>query len=191
MKRIYFLAPIGGGPIKIGCSDIPARRLREIQFWSPYPLEVLTSAPGSLKDERRIQTAFESSWSHGEWFKATPDLYALVNSIRASGELPTWIKTIELKPRTGPRGRKWTDEQRANAKRVHGKRWAEIKASRAASREVRSFFERTGLNPKEVGTSLGKYCSYVPERVMEGGVVDIEKIEQLLTFIRTHGATAQ
>lgn len=191
MKKIYFMAPVGGGPIKIGCSDLPPRRLEELQFWSPYRLEILASAPGDTKDERRIHTHFVEAWSHREWFNATPEIYALINEIRASGVLPLWVKAIEFKPRAGRPRKKWTDSQRANAKRVHQQRWDEIKASRAASDEVRRFFNKTGLNPTEVGEALGQHCSYVPQRVMDGGVCDLPKIEKLLTFIRSHGATPQ
>lgn len=186
-QRIYFLGPVGGGPVKIGCSVLPLRRRDELQYWSPYPLEILTSAPGDMRDERRMHAHFRSSWSHGEWFKPTPELYALIHEVMGTGVLPAWVQHIVIKPRTHP-GRKWTEAQRANARKIHGERWTEIKASRAASPEVCSFFERTKLDPYVIGDALGEYCSYVPKRVMIGGVCDIAKIEKLLAFIRGYDA---
>lgn len=41
--HVYFIKPIGmDGPIKIGCSDKPARRLITLAAWSPFGMGNIT-----------------------------------------------------------------------------------------------------------------------------------------------------
>lgn len=42
---VYFLQPVGGGRIKIGCSEIPKSRLKIYMDWAPVDLELLAAVP--------------------------------------------------------------------------------------------------------------------------------------------------
>jgi len=67
--QVYFIKPVGlDGPIKIGCSRIPADRLITLTLWSPFPLEIIGSTQGSYADERFLHQCFANWHSHAEWF---------------------------------------------------------------------------------------------------------------------------
>lgn len=84
-KRIYFFKPIGlDGPIKIGCSAVPARRMATYATWSPFPLELMGSIPGTAVDEQFLHGCFAESHSHCEWFNFTPALGTAIKSILAA-----------------------------------------------------------------------------------------------------------
>lgn len=89
MKTVYFLRPVDAdGPIKIGCSVRPARRIRDLEIWSPVKLEMIASAPGENFHENALHHRFAEFRLHGEWFEACPELTALVERVRETGELP-------------------------------------------------------------------------------------------------------
>lgn len=88
-KRVYFLKPIGmDGPIKIGCSGTPERRLKSLDIWSPFPLELLCSAPGENDSERAAHWHCRDARLHGEWFTASATVLDLVKHVRENGVLP-------------------------------------------------------------------------------------------------------
>lgn len=63
---VYFLKPVGmDGPIKIGCSEYPQRRLLNLMAWSPFPLELLAQIDGDESVERRFHAAFQHLWERG------------------------------------------------------------------------------------------------------------------------------
>lgn len=121
-KRVYFLKPIGmAGPIKIGCSILPETRLRAFDIWSPFPLEIVASAPGGHQDESNLHWRFRSGRSHGEWFLVSVELLNLIDQVRLTGVLPP----LEVVP---PRARKETGRKLRNlawrrAKTALGKRF--------------------------------------------------------------------
>jgi len=84
--RVYFIKPTGmDGPIKIGCSRIPADRLLALNIWSPFPLEIIGSTPGSWKDERFLHKCFSHLHTHSEWFQCTEVLEAEIAKILEHG----------------------------------------------------------------------------------------------------------
>lgn len=94
-KQIYFLRPVGqDGPIKIGCSISPIRRLTAIQIWSPVKLEIAAVTSGGHEYERQLHARFARQRLHGEWFAPCPDLTNLIRSIANGGELPS----LEARP---------------------------------------------------------------------------------------------
>jgi hypothetical protein len=75
---VYFMrAKTCDGPIKIGYSENPKKRLSQIQGMSPNPLEILTTVDG---DEAAIQQYFNAERLHGEWFTATERLLNFIKS---------------------------------------------------------------------------------------------------------------
>lgn len=83
-RFIYFIKPVGmPGPIKIGCSIIPAKRLMELSVWSPFELELVATALGGLDLERNIHDCFADAHSHREWFHPVPRLLKAIEQIKA------------------------------------------------------------------------------------------------------------
>jgi hypothetical protein len=85
---VYFIKPKGRkGPIKIGCSEVPADRLSTLSAWSPWPLEIIGTIPGGYKDERYLHDCFAEAHVHREWFKATPLVVQFITKIIAAGSI--------------------------------------------------------------------------------------------------------
>ena len=86
---VYFMRRVDGvGPVKIGCSKVPLARLEIHQQWSPEPLEIVTSAPGTFRDEQRLHRQFDGCRLHAEWFEAIPALLSMVARVKMTGALP-------------------------------------------------------------------------------------------------------
>jgi hypothetical protein len=58
------------GPIKVGSSVDPRRRLAELQRECPYPLRVLWLAEGGRPLERHLHRQLEAWRLHHEWYAA-------------------------------------------------------------------------------------------------------------------------
>jgi Meiotically up-regulated gene 113 len=82
---IYFLQASIGGPVKIGFAADVERRVRELQCGSPFPLRVLAAWQGDGRDERELHERFAADREHGEWFRPTAELRALIGKGRARG----------------------------------------------------------------------------------------------------------
>lgn len=83
MKHIYFVRPVGSeGPVKIGYSALPARRLSALMTWSPYPLEIVVTIPGTPALERNIHDCLADLHTHREWFRSDPRLSRLMQDLR-------------------------------------------------------------------------------------------------------------
>lgn len=66
---VYFIQPVGGGPVKIGVSNCPVARLTALQTGCPVPLEIVKTIPAIRnKTERDIHKAFAEYRVRGEWF---------------------------------------------------------------------------------------------------------------------------
>lgn len=81
------------GPIKIGFSDQPERRLNELMMWSPFPLELVAMVPGDRTLEGMLHRAFSDAKSHWEWFHPVPDLLEAIERM-AAGRQPN--KSFDL-----------------------------------------------------------------------------------------------
>jgi hypothetical protein len=88
MKNVYFIKPVGmDGPIKIGCSDVPERRLATLAAWSPWPLHVIGFVPGDGKDEAFLHHCFFDHHTHHEWFRSSPELRDAIAKVIAAGSV--------------------------------------------------------------------------------------------------------
>ena len=84
-RQIYFIK--SERMVKIGCSINIDRRIKEIQPWSPYPLELLAVMPGTVRIENAVHSMFEADWSHAEWFHLSADITAFIERIK-DGNIP-------------------------------------------------------------------------------------------------------
>lgn len=85
---VYFIAPPGIGPVKIGSTKGPLiHRLMALRIGSPLELAVEAWTPGDCRLETELHHAFSHDRSHGEWFRRTERLEALMASIGMGGQL--------------------------------------------------------------------------------------------------------
>ncbi len=82
LTYVYFIQAVDGGLIKIGKSEDPINRLATIQMYSPVKLQILAATP-HLK-EKAMHKAFADERVHGEWFKPSDRLLALISEVAAS-----------------------------------------------------------------------------------------------------------
>ncbi len=68
---VYFLQGAGGGPIKIGKSNVVQlhARVADLQVGNPAELRVLGCIPGDHKTEHELHTALAPYRVRGEWFE--------------------------------------------------------------------------------------------------------------------------
>lgn len=116
MKRVYFIKPIDlAGPIKIGCSKSPNNRLKTLSTWSPFALEIIAQVDGAERLEMQFHALLKASHERREWFKATPEVLSVVESVKngtfdlASLPEPQRLTGIGGGKRSGT---KWSPEQR-------------------------------------------------------------------------------
>lgn len=85
---IYFLKPQNfSGPIKIGCSFLPESRLTTMMKWSPFPLEIMTTTPGSFVLETALHHHFADVHLHAEWFQPVDRLVHGIEQLRQGASL--------------------------------------------------------------------------------------------------------
>jgi hypothetical protein len=81
VRYIYFIQPEAGGPVKIGKSRDPKRRLREAQTHHPERLVIRRTVRvhKAYVDvmERNLHKHFADHRLNGEWFDPTPELTQL------------------------------------------------------------------------------------------------------------------
>lgn len=144
---IYFIAPIGGGPIKIGLSRRPAKRLTQMQPHSPFLLEILLVFPGNEVVERDLHLRFSDEHAHGEWFHPSDRLLLFVSVALAI-----------------PGNRAETERARAGLGRRFATQGGPVRARSRLSdeqvREVRALILRGGMSVADIARSVGgKYQS--------------------------------
>lgn len=77
---VYFAEDPETGLVKIGITFAinVMERVRDHERSIGRPMNLLATVRGSRRDERMYHTALESSRSHGEWFRPSPELSAFV-----------------------------------------------------------------------------------------------------------------
>lgn len=88
--RVYFAQAVGGGPIKIGFTELPSSRLSQLQTGSPKRMRFTRLVPGDRADEELMQSRFWRYHIRGEWFRADPELATVADAIpeRKSRRVP-------------------------------------------------------------------------------------------------------
>jgi len=81
VRTVYFARPIGKRePIKIGCTSNVTNRLQQLRPIARSELELVAAIPGSMDDERRIQSLCWHDRIEGEWFKWSSVLQILMDA---------------------------------------------------------------------------------------------------------------
>lgn len=77
---VYFLR--AGDFVKIGkATGSPDNRVSQLKTGCPFPIEVMATMPGGLDVESQLHKRFAGIRAHGEWFHATHELIAYVESL--------------------------------------------------------------------------------------------------------------
>jgi hypothetical protein len=74
---IYFIRVNGTGPIKIGYTKDPERRLMNLQGSSPYPLAMIGLRKGTISDEKCLHNIYQKhrvSDGGKEWYNPTKEI---------------------------------------------------------------------------------------------------------------------
>lgn len=97
IKYVYFIKPCGmDGPIKIGCSEEPERRLKTLATWSPFPLEIIGKVEGECSDENFLHRRFADLHTHREWFQSSPLLRDTIRRILAGEPVESACTTLPI-----------------------------------------------------------------------------------------------
>ena len=87
---IYFIRQNSNGPVKIGVSVNPERRLLSMQTINPDPLHIMKVVNGSYAMEALLHEKFSDARINGEWFEPTEALLAYIENLR--NEKPEGVK---------------------------------------------------------------------------------------------------
>lgn len=64
--------------VKIGYSDDPHARIRDLQVGCPYKLKLIGTRPGSRKEEKSLHSLFYNHRLHGEWYQGHEEVLDFV-----------------------------------------------------------------------------------------------------------------
>lgn len=95
LSKVYFMQGVEGGPVKIGTSNDPARRLRQVMDWVPFDLRILAAAPGGFLTEAYLHHKFHAARLRREWFAPTESLMAFVDEVAGAGRIPGWDMELD------------------------------------------------------------------------------------------------
>ncbi len=77
-QYVYFVQQGEDGPIKIGLSVDPEKRLSSLQVSTSEPLYLRAATPGDWSVEEGLHQHFAHLHIQGEWFRPGPDLLRLL-----------------------------------------------------------------------------------------------------------------
>jgi len=78
---VYFIQQGHSGPVKIGYSSNPRKRIQELQTGSAERLYLLGSIEGDKTKENTLQNYFRKDKMQGEWFKPSDSLMDYILSL--------------------------------------------------------------------------------------------------------------
>lgn len=84
--KLYFVQAAAGGPIKIGVSKNPRKRLAQLQTASPIDLVLrrVVDDPNAWGWERRLHELFAEWRMRGEWFQAHPTVANVADALSSN-----------------------------------------------------------------------------------------------------------
>lgn len=183
-KTVYFIKPVGmAGPIKIGCSARPERRLEQLMLWSPFDLEIVATIDGDLKLERNLHECFAEEYRRQEWFDASDRLVSFVEKLKAG--VPVG-QAIDLTKRTSLGTVRRRPEFKRRMSYKHRLRWAAAKLGGLK----RSYSWQTHVPPEDVVQIMDRWCGYRdgvgPVDQAEPTPAEIARLEEVLSQPALH-----
>ena len=134
---VYFIRPVDmEGPVKIGFSATTQRRLEALAAWSPMPLEIVATIPGSRALEQNLHQCFDDLLIHHEWFQADPRITALISKLQAGVPIAEAIDLTDRKiPEMSSKARAWVRNPEARLRCSYNMRlgWAERKLNKVSN----------------------------------------------------------
>ena len=79
---IYYLQQGDSGPIKIGYSAYPFKRMRQLQTANSVSLKLLLIVEGTKGLERRLHRQFSHLRIQSEWFSPSSELMSYISNIK-------------------------------------------------------------------------------------------------------------
>lgn len=76
---VYFVEAVGLSRVKIGYSENPEGRLKQLLTGSPVSLRILAKMPGNQAMEKEIHSRFSHLRVENEWFHLTEEIRAYVD----------------------------------------------------------------------------------------------------------------
>lgn len=85
-SKIYFIRQGPTGPIKIGVSSRPKKRLTTLQTANPSDLFLLGIIRGGEDVEQKLHERFKPFLIRGEWYRPDPELLQAIRQILETGD---------------------------------------------------------------------------------------------------------
>lgn len=82
---VYFIREGSSGPVKIGWSKDPYKRMAALQTANPNQLILLGTIPGHLTEEKRLHQRFARDRMNGEWFRFSDEIRNFVSNCVMKG----------------------------------------------------------------------------------------------------------
>jgi hypothetical protein len=82
---VYFAQGEGIERVKIGATRDPKRRLRELQAYSPVPLQMIVTFYGGTYSESLLHQAFSEYRLWGEWFEFASEMKDFLDQMEDLG----------------------------------------------------------------------------------------------------------
>lgn len=154
---IYFIACREAGLVKIGyTTGDAAYRLTQLQYASPFELEIMGVASGERAEELRLHKLFQADRFRKEWFKISDQILAYVEEIGGMVHYHRIAKTYLRDMIDRHATKAWSVEQRRGFRdlRQNGLsrgfvRWVEYTGNLSDSDEAKimAFLSENGLLP--------------------------------------------
>lgn len=89
---LYFIQAGEGGPVKIGISETPVRRMANMQVGNHERLRLIAVARVPIDAESDLHARLVKHHVHGEWFRPAPAVLEIAQSYEARGHR-AWLET--------------------------------------------------------------------------------------------------
>jgi hypothetical protein len=123
-ELVYFIEAVGLDLIKICYARDIRKRMRRLSTGCPAPLRLLGTFPGGLEIERHYHKRLAACRAHGEWFRRSPALDAVLAGLDEPA--------LKKRPRRTGASRMTEEEYRTHTDRLFAT-WAEQKKQKAAA----------------------------------------------------------
>lgn len=99
--HVYFMRL--DGCVKVGFSNNPARRARELSTAHSDRFEVMVAVRGTRHEEKLIHDLMEGCRRHGEWFDATDEMLDLIADCMRLRDITRALAEVERTRQNRPR----------------------------------------------------------------------------------------